>query len=457
MRWSRGIVSPISAFRITRSLGRTMPAMAATTNTAVGVRKPASASSESAAASSTYPARIAHSKARPPSRSPRTPNIGAASVPRNWSDANAVRSSTDPVSTSTYQPRISVSISNAHDVSRSAGHWNRKLRTRNGANGGGLRLALTAPGQALYSTSLRAVGAEERFGQQADHRIEVSGIRLEAHAESADGADHGVVERRLHANASAFLADVAVQIVDLGPPPLHHVLQQARLAAASRFCNGRNIGQQLLETAAGVRVEIPLHGDTVDRLHLVADASTDRDGLRAKMNADRRDLRDGPDLERPESGEAGQRIRHAVDRQLGPPLAPEVGRDLALGDGIQEDDQLSRTGGVLAVVLADLEPDRPRIRPHGMAGLVHAGADRDDTAERPARAGDSGDAAVVDAVLEIDHDPVGLAQIGQCHRGRPFRIIGLHRDEHRVEGLGHGLELVDVQGAHGHHEVADRA
>src|SRR5262245_34693993 len=41
---------------------------------------------------------------------------------------------TEPVVTSTYQPRIRVSISNAHDVSRSAGHWKRKLRLRNGAN-----------------------------------------------------------------------------------------------------------------------------------------------------------------------------------------------------------------------------------------------------------------------------------------------------------------------------------
>ena len=52
------------------------------------------------------------------------------------SDANTVSMNTDWVSTSTYQPRISVSISNAHDVARSAGHWKRKLRTRNGASAG---------------------------------------------------------------------------------------------------------------------------------------------------------------------------------------------------------------------------------------------------------------------------------------------------------------------------------
>jgi hypothetical protein len=35
--------------------------------------------------------------------------------------------------TITYQPRMIDSISEAHDVRRSAGHWYRKLRTRNAA------------------------------------------------------------------------------------------------------------------------------------------------------------------------------------------------------------------------------------------------------------------------------------------------------------------------------------
>src|SRR5436190_19749123 len=70
---------------------------------------------------------------RPPSRSPSTPNIGAASVPSDWSEPNAVTHSTEPVLTITYQPRMMVSISKAHDVTRSAGHWKRKLRTRNAA------------------------------------------------------------------------------------------------------------------------------------------------------------------------------------------------------------------------------------------------------------------------------------------------------------------------------------
>jgi hypothetical protein len=59
--------------------------------------------------------------------------MGAASVPRNCSEPNAVSQSTEPVWTSTYQPRTIVSISKAHEVRRSAGHWKRKLRTRKAA------------------------------------------------------------------------------------------------------------------------------------------------------------------------------------------------------------------------------------------------------------------------------------------------------------------------------------
>ncbi len=67
--------------------------------------------------------RIAHSMSRGPTRSPSTPNMGASSVPRNWSEPKTVSSTTEPVWTITYQPRMMVSISEAQEVSRSAGHW----------------------------------------------------------------------------------------------------------------------------------------------------------------------------------------------------------------------------------------------------------------------------------------------------------------------------------------------
>ena len=74
------------------------------------------------------------------------PNTGATSVPKYCSEPNRVSSSTEPVSTRMYQPRISVSISLPQEVSRSAGYWKRKLRTRNGASSEDRAIALTAEG-----------------------------------------------------------------------------------------------------------------------------------------------------------------------------------------------------------------------------------------------------------------------------------------------------------------------
>jgi hypothetical protein len=62
---------------------------------------------------------------RSPRRSASTPISGESSVPTNCSAPKIVSINTDPLSTSTYQPRMIVSISSAQAVQRSAGHWNR--------------------------------------------------------------------------------------------------------------------------------------------------------------------------------------------------------------------------------------------------------------------------------------------------------------------------------------------
>src|SRR5207237_7081021 len=62
------------------------------------------------------------------------PNTGASSVPRYCNAQNSVSANTEPVSTRVYQPSTRFSISMPHEVKRSAGHWKRKLRTRNGAS-----------------------------------------------------------------------------------------------------------------------------------------------------------------------------------------------------------------------------------------------------------------------------------------------------------------------------------
>ena len=73
--------------------------------------------------------------------------------------------------------------------------------------------------------------------------------------------------------------------------------------------------------------------------------------------------------------------------------------------------------GIRAVVLADLEADRARVGAHRVAGLVHAGADGDDAAERALAAGQRRHALVVDPVLEVHDDAVGLLQIRAAPSG----------------------------------------
>src|SRR5687767_6121668 len=161
---------------------------------------------------------------RAPRRSPSTPNMGAASVPRNCTEPKAVSQSTEPVLTRTYQPRMSVSISNAQDVRRSAGHWNLKLRTRKAARVNGafypvLRSRSTAGSagkkKARCDRATEQDQADVARGTARDARLAVGvprlhgrghgapGLRrpLRRHAARADGH-----ERRV-ADAAGHLAD----------------------------------------------------------------------------------------------------------------------------------------------------------------------------------------------------------------------------------------------------------
>jgi hypothetical protein len=70
---------------------------------------------------------------RLPHRSLATPNQGDKRVPINLREPKAVRSKTDPVVEKIYQPRIRASISKPQEVSKSAGHWKRKLLMRKGS------------------------------------------------------------------------------------------------------------------------------------------------------------------------------------------------------------------------------------------------------------------------------------------------------------------------------------
>jgi 4-hydroxy-2-oxoheptanedioate aldolase len=86
-----------------------------------------------------------------------------------------VSQSTEPVLTITYQPRMTVSISNAHEVSRSEENWNRKLRIRkaprlNGAFYPVLRFALdgrpatsTTRGVTVRPNRIKQIWRDGRF------------------------------------------------------------------------------------------------------------------------------------------------------------------------------------------------------------------------------------------------------------------------------------------------------
>ena len=96
-----------------------------------------------------------------------------------------------------------------------------------------------------------------------------------------------------------------------------------------------------------------------------------------------------------------------------------------------------------------LKPIVPVVGADGVARLVHAGADGDDGSEAPLASGHRGHALVVDAVLEIDDDAVGLLQVLEPEGDRPLRVVRLHGDEDGVERLRHRLQLVDPERAHG--------
>jgi len=108
-------------------------------------------------------------------------------------------------------------------------------------------------------------------------------------------------------------------------------------------------------------------------------------------------------------------------------------------------------------VLTDLEADGGPVSPDGVARLVHAGADGDHAAQAPLASGQRSHALIVDAVLEVHENPIRLLEVLKGQGNHPLRVIGLHGDEDGVEGLGHRLELVDVEGPHGDEVLAARA
>ena len=242
------------------------------------------------------------------------------------------------------------------------------------------------------------------------------------------------------------MANPLAGLSGLGSAEIRSVPEPARIAvqvAAEAILVGRKCGFEV-EPIYGV--DEALGVDAVDRLHLEAALAADQDCLGGHLHGDARRLRHAADLGRAEAAQPGQRVGHAVDRQLRPPLAEQVGRDLRAGHVVHDLGQLACAVGLAAIQLADLEADGLAVGAHGVARLVEAGTDRDDAAERALAAGYRRHPLVVDAVLEVDHDPVRTGQVGQRQRGGPLGVVRLHRNEDRVERLGDRLQLVHVQG-----------
>ena len=188
-----------------------------------------------------------------------------------------------------------------------------------------------------------------------------------------------------------------------------------------------------------------LRVDAPDGLDGVAGGATDADHLGRGLDGDAAWQRLGADLGRAVAAQAGQRIGHAIDGELGPALAKQVRGCLARGDGVQGLRKRLRAGRFLPVELADLEADRRGVRSNGMTRLVQPGADGDDTAQRALAPGKGSHALVVDPVLEVDDDArLRLQKAGAKERG-PLRVIALDGQKDGIERLLDALRLMQVQ------------
>ena len=204
--------------------------------------------------------------------------------------------------------------------------------------------------------------------------------------------------------------------------------------------------------ARGVREALRL--DAQDGLDAVAERGPDPHHLGPDLRGHPARLRVRPYLGGAEPAQARERVQHAIERELRPALAPQVGRHHRGRDLAHDRGDPAGARRVGAVVLADLEGGVAAIGADGVGRLVHAGADEDDAAEGALAPRHRGHAMIVDAVLEIHHHAVGNPQVIHRHLGGPLRVVGLHGDEHRLERLAHLAPLAQAQGPHRHHVLA---
>src|SRR5207248_4441151 len=137
------------------------------------------------------------------------------------------------------------------------------------------------------------------------------------------------------------------------------------------------------EPAALRGVQEALGGEAVDRLDLVAGDAPHADDLGREAERDPPWHGLAPHLRRAKSREAGERVRHAVHRELRPALPEEVRRHRRRRHLAHHPRQLPHPRRVPPVQLPHLEPHRPRVRPHRVPRLVQPRPDRDHAPQRP--------------------------------------------------------------------------
>src|SRR5215471_18781478 len=136
-----------------------------------------------------------------------------------------------------------------------------------------------------------------------------------------DETDDRLVEWRLHPHAPALIDDVAVEVVDLSAPAAQYILEHGWASSGEPLGAGGHIDQQLVRATAGGSINEALGVNAVDGLDLEPTPAPDADRLRGDLDRNARRAWYAADLCRTEAAETGDRVCHAVHRELRPALA----------------------------------------------------------------------------------------------------------------------------------------
>ena len=177
--------------------------------------------------------------------------------------------------------------------------------------------------------------------------------------------------------------------------------------------------------------------DAGDRVELIAERVADPDRLAGEADHDAADHVVRVALVAAHAGRGADAVAHAVDAELRPALAPQVGGRLRAVDRREHVAQLLDARRDAAMRLADIDRLDLEIARHGaadMARLVEIDAEivADDAADGAAPADDARDRLLVDGVLRRDDEAVGR-EVRADQRRRPFGVVGLAGDDRDVD------------------------